>query len=45
MTYTKPEILVLGGANRLIEQQGKGNNSKDNESPLTRTAPAYDLDE
>ena len=45
MTYTKPEVRVLGEATRLIEITGKGNLVKDNESPRTHTAPAYDLDE
>jgi hypothetical protein len=45
MTYTKPEIVILGSANQLVELAGKGSNSKDNESPFTQTAPAYDLDE
>ena len=44
MTYTKPEITVLGNASRLIEGSGKGTNAGD-PSGSSFLPPAYELDE
>ena len=46
MNYSKPEVTVLGDANRVIELIGKGNSVSD--APprgSENNAPAYDLDE
>jgi len=47
MTYSKPEVAILGNANAVIE---KINGQKqtvpiDNMLDQTHTTPAYDLDE
>ena len=43
MTYSKPEIAVLGDAARVIQGLGKIGGASDGiEPPVT---PAYDLDE
>jgi hypothetical protein len=45
MTYTKPEVSVLGNASTVIEVIAtKSGNPQDN-GGLKRTGPAYDLDE
>ncbi len=41
MTYTRPEVVVLGSASALIESQSKSTQAGDG----NHTAPAYDLDE
>ncbi len=43
MTYTKPEVAVLGNADTVIEHVGKIGGNPD--SPLPNVTPAYDLDE
>jgi hypothetical protein len=47
MTYTKPEIAVLGDAVRVIEQMVKGTMGiiESFPSPRTRLRPAYELDD
>ncbi len=46
MNYTKPEVTVLGEADRLIRFTGKGNSNNDAPPPGSlNNAPAYDLDE
>lgn len=43
MTYSKPEVAVLGDAARVIELTGgKGSAQSDGISPVN---PAYDLDD
>jgi len=44
MTYTKPEVAVLGNAAVLIEHIGKTRGSPDLVPPK-QGVPAYDLDE
>lgn len=43
MTYTKPNVAILGDATRVIESQNKSVRIVDNPSQLSD--PAYDLDE
>jgi hypothetical protein len=47
MTYTKPEVGVIGQAVQVIENypQGPEKISTDSDSSLQVTNPAYDLDE
>jgi hypothetical protein len=49
MTYTKPEVAVLGDADRVIQNSGQTKptiGSYDNTTKLnTVPFPAYDLDE
>ncbi len=46
MKYTKPEVVLLGEATRVIESPSqKGSITKDSEVNQTFTSPAYDLDE
>lgn len=47
MTYSKPEVAVLGNANAVIERIGgqKQNAPTDGVLDQTHTTPAYDLDE
>jgi hypothetical protein len=43
MSYTKPEVAVLGSAVDVVEQLVKGSGSTDPGNTLI--SPAYDLDE
>ena len=43
--YTKPEITLLGNAQRVIEQINPKGGSSVDASLNPNTAPAYDLDE
>ncbi len=43
MTYSKPEVAVLGSAASVIQGQGKQSGLGD--SPQTVNIPSYDLDE
>lgn len=47
MTYTKPEVAILGDAVRVIEYVGKGIQGvlEFPSDPWRRFTPAYDLDE
>jgi hypothetical protein len=45
MTYTKPEVTVLGKANAVVEQISPKPSGNTDGSPLVHTNPAYDLDE
>lgn len=45
MTYTKPEVNLLGNANLLIEGDPKGGGSIDSPFPDGAVSSAYDLDE
>jgi hypothetical protein len=46
MSYTKPEVAVLGNAVSMIEQTGtKKLHVPDDGVPFFMTNPAYDLDE
>jgi len=46
MTYTKPEVEVLGNASALIENiASKPDGTKDAVSTESVTGPSYDLDE
>ena len=44
MTYSRPEIAVLGEATHVIELVNPKRGSE-KDSPIPNTAPAYDLDE
>jgi hypothetical protein len=47
MTYSKPEITLLGNADQLIHAVGKPGGFQDNVLPpdIATGDPAYDLDE
>jgi hypothetical protein len=45
MTYSRPEIAVLGEATRIIELVNPKRGSQKDFSQIPNTAPAYDLDE
>jgi hypothetical protein len=47
MTYTKPEVAVVGEAVRVIEQMVKSVHGVPDggRPPLNKLSPAYDLDE
>lgn len=46
MTYTRPEVDVLGEARSVIESmQPKPGSTTDNQGSNHTSAPAYDLDE
>ena len=47
MTYSKPEVAVLGNANAVIEKINGQKQSVPTDGALdpTHTTPAYDLDE
>lgn len=45
MTYSKPEVTVLGDPTRLIEILGKGYGDLQDGPPPFGFHPAYDLDE
>ena len=44
MTYTKPELLLLGAAEGAVQTHGKGGNTLDSPVPTYSTA-AYEIDE
>jgi len=44
MTYTKPELLLLGPAEGAVQTHGKGGNNLDSPVPTYSTA-AYEIDE
>jgi hypothetical protein len=45
MTYSRPEIAVLGEATQVIELVNPKRGSQQDFSGIPNTAPAYDLDE